>query len=117
MVTNHMSDNMYNTYNVTDVETINTRIIRCTLSLSTSTIVIDINREVFPVSLGDDISVSKTSLHYQVNYTTISNTDDKLVASAGGLLIECKPSIATDSVFTLGLTKVNTQSSKKTKLV
>ncbi len=113
MVENHMSETMTNTYNVTEVETINTRILRCTLSHSTSIIVIDINREVFPVALGDNISVTKTSSHYQVNYTTISNTNDKLVASAGGLLIECKPSITMDSAFTLGLTKVTTQSSKK----
>ncbi|AHA54539.1 hypothetical protein EhV18_00493 [Emiliania huxleyi virus 18] len=108
-----MSETMYDTYNITEVETINNRILRCTLSHSTYIIVIDINREVFPVALGDDISVTKTSSHYQVNYTTISNTNDKLVASAGGLLIECKPSITVDSVFTLGLTKATTQSYKK----
>tara|TARA_B100000767_G_C19778171_1_gene544041 strand:+ start:7288 stop:7626 length:339 start_codon:yes stop_codon:yes gene_type:complete len=112
-----MSETMTDTYNVTAVETINTRILRCTLSDSVTSIVIDIIREVFPVALGDNISIAKTSSHYQVNYTTISNTNAKLVASAGGLLIECKPSITMDNAFTLGLTKVTTQSSKKTKLV
>lgn len=109
-----MSDNIYN---VSEIDSINMHILRCTLVNAESTIIIDINKELFPLSLGDTLEVSHTSSEYEVNYTTITNTTNKQIASAGGLLVEFTPSINTDATFTVGLSKVTNNSSKRSKLV
>ncbi|AEO97997.1 hypothetical protein EhV456 [Emiliania huxleyi virus 86] len=112
-----MLDMTDNTYNVTEVEPVNAHILRCTLVNADSTIIIDINNELFPLSLGDTIDVSHTSPEYEVNYTTITNTTNKQLASAGGLLVEFTPSINAGTTFTIGLAKVTSNSSKRSKLV
>ncbi len=70
------------------------RVARYVLEDDNSTVTIDVNTNLFKPSVGDVISLSSTKGNYGATYKIINKASDKVIASAGGLLLQIKGDIS-----------------------
>ena len=101
---------------VSEIDPVTTRVVRCTITGKNDTLTVDINKEAFPVALGDKLTISTSTGKYQANYIRLTQSTHSTVASCGGLLMEYVGSTALPSEFSVFFSKEGTSHSKKARI-